>query len=77
MIPLLVMNDVRLQRSVGEAVGRIAFAGALGAAAAAAFAALVLFGPLGLTATVQFSAVLNVGIGVLVYVREHRPNLKR
>ncbi len=72
LIPLLVMNHVRLHRGVGDAVGRIAFMGALGAAAAAACAALVLLGPLGLRATAQFAGVLNVGIGGLVYVREHR-----
>jgi hypothetical protein len=77
MAPMVVMNHVRLQRSVGDAVGRLLFTGALGAAAAAAVAALVLFGPLGLTATVQFAAVLNVGIGVLVYAREHRFVMKR
>jgi hypothetical protein len=68
---------VRLQRSVGDAVGRIAFMGALGAAAAAACAALLLLGPLGLAATVQFAGVLNVGIGILVYARERRVVVRR
>lgn len=72
LMPLLVTNHLRVQQSVGDAVGRLAFTGALGAAAAAALAALVLLGPLGLTATVQFAGVLNVGIGVLIYARDHR-----
>lgn len=72
LMPLLVSNHVRLQRSVGDAVGRIVFMGALGAAAASACAALLLLGPLGLTATVQVAGVLNVGVGVLVYARDHR-----
>ena len=72
LMPLLVSNHVRLQRSVGDALGRIAFMGALGAAAASACAALLLLGPLGLSATVQVAGVLNVGIGLLVYAREHR-----
>jgi hypothetical protein len=76
LMPLLATNHVRLQRSVGDAVGRIAFMGALGAAAAAACAALVLLGPLGLTATVQFAGVLNVGTGMLVFAREHRLIMK-
>jgi hypothetical protein len=46
--------------------------GALGAAAASACAALLLLGPLGLSATVQVAGVLNIGIGILVYAREHR-----
>jgi hypothetical protein len=77
LMPLLVANHVRLQRSVGDAVGRIVFMGALGAAAAAACAALVLLGPLGLSATVQVAGVLNVGIGILVYAREHRVAVRR
>jgi predicted membrane-bound spermidine synthase len=77
MVPLLVMDHVRRQHSVGDAVGRLVFMGALGAAAAAGFAALVLLGPLGLTATVQLAGVLNVGIGVLVFAREHRLMTKR
>jgi hypothetical protein len=71
MVPLLVTDQVRRRQSVGDAVGRLVFMGGLGAAAAAAFAALILLGPLGLTATVQVAGVLNVGIGVLVYSREH------
>ena len=77
LMPLLVTNHVRLQRSVGDAVGRIVFMGALGAAAAAACAALLLLGPLGLAATVQVAGVLNVGIGVLVYARDHRVAVRR
>jgi hypothetical protein len=77
LLPLLVANHVRRHRSVGDAVGRLAFMGALGASAAAACAALVLLGPLGLTATVQFSGAMEVGIGVLVFVRERRFSVKR
>jgi hypothetical protein len=77
LMPLLVTHTVRAQRSVGDAVGRIAFMGALGAAAAAACAALVLLGPLGLTATVQFAGALNGGIGVLAYARDRRVQVTR
>jgi len=77
LMPLLVANHVRIQRSVGDAVGRIVFMGALGAAAAGACAALLLLGPLGLAATVQVAGVLNVGVGVLVYAREHRVAVRR
>jgi hypothetical protein len=76
LLPLLVANHIRRERSVGDAVGRLAFMGALGASGAAACAALVLLGPLGLTATVQFAGSLNVGIGALVLVREQRFKVK-
>jgi len=76
-MPLLVANHLRIHRSVGDAVGRIAFMGALGAAAAAACAALLLLGPLGLAATVQVAGVLDIGIGILVYAREYRVPVRR
>jgi predicted membrane-bound spermidine synthase len=71
-LPLLVMNQVRLQRNVGDAVGRLYFTNTLGSAAAAGVAALLLLGHLGQEATVQFAAVLNIGIGILVYARARR-----
>ena len=77
LMPLLVANHLRIHRSVGDAVGRIAFMGALGAAAAAACAALLLLGPLGLGATVQVAGVLDIGIGILVYAREYRVPVRR
>jgi hypothetical protein len=68
-LPLLVMNQVRLQRNVGDAVGRLYFTNTLGSAAAAAAAGLLLLGSLGQETTVQLAAVLNIGVGLLVYMR--------
>lgn len=77
MVPLLVMNQVRLRRNIGDAVGRLVFTGGIGAAAAAAVASLVLLGPLGLTATAQFGTAMNIGVGILVFVHERRLMIKR
>ena len=71
-LPLLVMNQVRLQRNVGDAVGRLYFTNTLGSAVAAAVAALLFLGHLGQQATVQVAAVLNIGVGILVYARARR-----
>jgi membrane-associated phospholipid phosphatase len=71
-LPLLVMNQVRVQRNVGDAVGRLYFTNTLGSAAAAGVAALLLLGYLGQEATVQCAAALNIGVGLLVYARARR-----
>jgi hypothetical protein len=71
-LPLLVMHQVRVQRNVGDAVGRLYFTNTLGSAAAAGVAALLLLGHLGQEATVQCAAAVNVGVGLLVYARAGR-----
>lgn len=71
-LPLLVMHQVRVERNVGEAVGRLYFTNTLGSAAAAGVAALLLLGHLGQEATVQCAAAVNVGVGLLVYARTRR-----
>jgi hypothetical protein len=66
-LPLLATTQLRVRRSVVEALGRAQFSALLGAGAGAILAALALLGPLGGIATVQIAAVLNFGAGVLAY----------
>ena len=77
MVPVFVMNHVGLRHNIGDAVGRLIFTGGVGAAAAAAFASLVLLAPLGLTATAQFAGAMNIGVGIFVVVHERRLMIKR
>ncbi len=76
-LPMLVTNEIRVRRSVGDGVGRGYFNVCLGAGAASAIAALVLFGPLGQSATVQVAAVLNLGAGLLAFAHSRAPKVIR
>ena len=71
-LPLLVMNQVRVQRSLGVALGQLHFMMALGAAVAAGLTGVIVLGTLGQFWTVQVAAALDLGIAALVLVRVRR-----
>lgn len=67
-LPLLVAHATSRSRNVGRSLGNLYFTNTLGAAFGAFLAARYLLGGLGLRATAEVAAALNVFLGVLVMV---------
>lgn len=61
-LPILVAHVVRLNRNVGVSIGTLYFANTLGAATGAAVAGFIALYYVGLGATIQCAAALNVTI---------------
>ena len=66
-LPLLVAYMTDRSGNVGRSVSTLYFVNTLGAAAGAFIASSVLLGTLGLSNTVQATAVLNAWLGVVVF----------
>ncbi|KYF68267.1 hypothetical protein BE11_42980 [Sorangium cellulosum] len=71
-LPLLVGHATSRSHNVGRSLGDLYFINTLGAAFGAFLAARYLLGGLGLRATAQVAAALNVLVGVLVIVLRRR-----
>lgn len=65
-LPILVADAVREARTVGRAVGGLYATNAMGSAAGALSAVLVMFGPLGQRKSVWLAAGLNVAVTAVV-----------
>ena len=65
-LPLLVAHATNRSGNVGRSVGNLYFVNTLGAAFGAYLTVRVLFGLLGLSATVQATAGLNASLGLFV-----------
>ena len=66
-LSLLVAYMTDRSGNVGRSVSTLYFVNTLGAVAGAFIASSVLLGALGLSSTVQATAVLNAGLGVVVF----------
>ncbi|KYF94954.1 hypothetical protein BE20_33165 [Sorangium cellulosum] len=71
-LPLLVGHATSRSHNVGRSLGNLYFANTLGAAFGAFLAARFLLGGLGLRATTEVAATLNVLLGVLVMALRRR-----
>jgi predicted membrane-bound spermidine synthase len=71
-LPVLVTRTVRLNRNLGVSVGVLYCSNTLGAALGAALTGLVALYYMGLTATVDLAAVLNIAVAALAWVTLRR-----
>lgn len=67
-LPLLVAHFVRVTGNVGRSVGGLYFINTFGSAVGSLAAVLFILGALGMTGAVRFAAVLNLLIGLSVFV---------
>ncbi len=65
-LPLLVCYTTRLSGNVGRSVGALYCVNTLGGAMGCFIAAGWLLGAIGLTGTVQSTAIINIGLGLIV-----------
>jgi predicted MFS family arabinose efflux permease len=66
-LPILVTRVVRVYRNLGVSVGVLYFANTLGAALGAALTGFVALYYIGLTATIDAAAALNVAVAAIVW----------
>jgi predicted membrane-bound spermidine synthase len=71
-LPILVTRTVRLNRNLGVSVGALYCSNTLGAALGAALTGLVVLYYLGLRATIDLAAVLNIIVASLAWVTLRR-----
>lgn len=71
-LPVLVTRTVRLNRNLGVSVGVLYCSNTLGAALGAALTGLVVLYYMGLSATVDLAAVLNIAVAALAWVTLRR-----
>ncbi len=71
-LPILVTRTVRLHRNLGVSVGVLYCSNTLGAALGAALTGLVVLYYMGLAATVDLAAFLNIAVAALAWVSLRR-----
>ena len=71
-LPILVTRTVRLHRNLGVSVGVLYCSNTLGAALGAALTGLVVLYYMGLAATVDLAAFLNIAVAALAWVTVRR-----
>ena len=71
-LPILVTRTARLYRNLGVSVGILYCSNTLGAALGAALTGLVILYYIGLAATVDVAAILNIAVAALAWVTLRR-----
>lgn len=71
-LPILVTRTVRRYRNLGVSVGVLYCSNTLGAALGAALTGLVILYYIGLAATVDLAAILNIAVAALAWVTWRR-----
>jgi predicted MFS family arabinose efflux permease len=71
-LPILVTRTVRLYRNLGVSVGILYCSNTLGAALGAAVTGLVILYYIGLAATVDVAAILNIAVAALAWISLRR-----